>query len=231
MQTLKARLKSYKEKYTDNREQKRYEKLFEEKSQKLFSMDSQKKIIILSSDCVGGRLMKDYRLPCFTPTVNIRFDGEDFLRLCQNPEYYFGMSEIQQSFDKNYAHPVGRCGDIYLYFGHEDDFESGARKWKRGCKLFRKALQGQYEICVIMNDRNEFRQEMVEKFEKLPYKYKVLFTHRPYIDAPHTFYMKGEDKKPYVDTMTDYENSVSLHRRYDRFDFYQWFYEIYQEEA
>jgi uncharacterized protein (DUF1919 family) len=75
-----------------------------------------------------------------------------------------------------------------------------------------------------MNDRNRFREELLERFDKLPYKYKLIFTHKDY-HMDSAFYMEGEDELEFVKTMTLYEHG--LKRRYDRFDFIKWFEEIY----
>lgn len=111
------------------------------------------------------------------------------------------------------------------------DYETGAKKWRRGCKCFARAMKGAHEICVVMTDRNGFAPELVERFEKLSYRYKVLFTHRNYENAPHTFYMKGEDARESVDTITRFEHVLALKRRYERFDFYRWFREIYDRAS
>ena len=80
-----------------------------------------------------------------------------------------------------------------------------------------------------MNDRNGFDDNMVEKFEYLPYTYKILFTHKKYASGC-TFYMKGDENKEFVEIMTNFEGWFTLKRRYDRFDFYQWFYDMYSSE-
>ena len=219
-------IRNIKWKYDEWREMRR-SFLFRDRQENIHGCLSSKKLIILSSDCVGGRLMKDYMLPCYTPTVNIWYTGEDFLKICENPCKYFS-AKIERGGVDSENHPTGIIDDIVLHFGHEKEFEFGARKWKRGCRLYAEALKGDYEICVIMNDRNGFTPDLVKRFENLPYKYKVLFTHCEYENAPHTFCMKGEEKLEYVKTMTLFENMFSLKRRYDRFDFYRWICEIYQ---
>lgn len=212
-------------KYSELRDRCRYY-LLRDKRASLYDRLAEKKLIVLSSDCLGGKLMKDYMLPCYTPTVNIWFTGEDYLKLCEDPQRYFSQ-ELKKGEPDHENHPTGLLDDIVLHFGHEEVFEEGAKKWRLGCRLYERAIKGPHEFCVVMTDRNGFAPELVERFEKLPYRYKVLFTHRPYANAPHTFYMKGEDARECVDTITRFEHVFSLKRRYERFDFYQWFREIY----
>lgn len=222
---MKEKLAKLKSQISERKEEMRYATLFEEKSEILYSIEKQKIIIILSSDCIGGRLMKDYRLPSFTPTVNLGFRAGDYLKLCRNPEHYFTQEITEIKNDS--IHPLAQCDDIFIHFDHETEFESAKKKWKHGCKKYLKAIKEPHEVCLVMTDRNGFEPDMIQQFEELPYHYKVLFTHDKHEEAPHTFYMEGEDNMPYVDIMTKFESVFSLNRRYDRFDFYQWFYEIY----
>lgn len=213
----------------DKKKEKIRHKHFAKKASALFDMHSNKNIIVLSSDCVGGRLMNDYQLPVNTPTVNVWFSDDGFLKICENPTKYFQIPIIMNGLDKK-GHFIGIVDDIVCHFGHETDPEKAKKKWTRGCKQFYRALKSDYEICVIMNDRNDFDDSFVKRFEALPYQHKILFTHKPHPEIPHVFYMKGEDSLPYVKTMTLFENFYSTRRRYDRFDFYHWFLDMLKEE-
>ncbi|MCR4611907.1 MAG: DUF1919 domain-containing protein, partial [Lachnospiraceae bacterium] len=166
-------------KYHEMREEKRHN-VFREKREALSDAlhKSGKKIIILSSDCVGGRIMKDYELPEYTPTVNNWYSSSDFLKICSNPDYYFSQ-KVEYIGEDEHCEPMGRIDDVVVHFGHSSGFDESLKKWEIGCKsYFRAKRKGSYEICVIMNDRNYFEQEFLDLFEKLPYKNKVLFVHR-----------------------------------------------------
>lgn len=188
--------------------------------------ESKKKIIILSSDCTGGRIMRDFGLPEYTPTINNWYSGADFIKICSNPDYYFSQEVEFIGLDEQ-NQPMGKIDDVIVHFGHTAGYEESLKKWQIGCKsYFRTIKKGNYETCIIMNDRNFFNHDLLGLFEKLPYEYKVLFVHRKEWSSPHTFYMSGEDSYDYVDIMTAFESSISTKRRYDRFDFYRWFVEI-----
>lgn len=172
--------------------------------------------------------MNDYRMPVNTPMVNNWYSAKDFLTICKNPEKYFSETLVEEGIDQ-YGACTGRIDDVVIHFGHDHDFEVAAKKWKRGCKQYFRAIKKNHEVVVIMNDRNGFMDEDVARFEALPYEHKVLYTHKPYSNAPHTLYMEGEDNLPYVDMMTNFENPVTLKRRYDRFDYYGMFTNIYKK--
>lgn len=201
---------------------------FAKQASELFDRMNEKgvAIIILSSDCTGGRLMNDYRMPVNTPTVNNFYSADDFLKICENPEKYFSLPVELEGID-NDGNFLGKIDDVVVHLGHEESPEKAVRRWNRGCKQFFRAIKSPHEICVIMNDRNGFKDSDMARFEALPYTYKVIFTHKPYKNAPHSFYMKGEDHLPCVNIITRFESVFSLKRRYDRFDFFhQWFMNI-----
>lgn len=184
---------------------------------------SDKKIIVLSSDCVGGRLMKDYALPSYTPMINNHYSAKDFIKICQNPDYYFSH-EVEFAGYSKHNHPMGRIDDVCVIFGHSSGYEESLKKWKIGCKnYFRAKKTNNYEIIVICNDRNGFMLEDVNGFESLPYKYKVNFVHTKEYLSENSFYMKNEDNFNCVKTMTSFESRFSIKRRYDRYDFYKVF--------
>lgn len=189
-----------------------------QKREMLFQFCHEKKIIIFSNDCVGGRVMKDYGLPCYSPMVNAWYSAEDYIKICEKPLYYFQFALEDCGLDED-NHPLGRLGDVYLHFTHFSNFESAKRRWNRGVKQFYQAYEDNHEFLIIMNDRNFFTDRLVERFENLPYQYKVLFTHVDH-RTPNTFYMKNEDSREFVDIMTNFENLFSCKRRYERFDFF-----------
>lgn len=226
---IKLKLKQLKKKYNESRENARARSLTN-KQEELQKYVRMKKIIILSSDCVGGRLQKDYKMPCYTPTINNWYSADDFIKICLNPDYYFSQEVIFKGYDFE-NHPVGLIDDVEIHFGHCDSYEEGLAKWKIGCKsYFRATKNDNYEICVIQNDRNGFSEEHVDKFEALPYENKVLFVHKRSMKSKNSFYMKNEDKRDCVDTMTRFENWLTIRRRYDRFDFFEWFKNMYVKE-
>lgn len=221
-----------KRKYLANKEHRRHNALqkYREKIDKA-NQNRGRRIIILSSDCVGGRIMKDYELPEYTPTVNNWYSGGDFLKICQNPDYYFSTDVKYGGMDEH-NEPVGIIDDVVVHFGHSSGYDESLKKWQMGCKsYFRSKKKGNYQICVIMNDRNRFESNMIDEFESLPYDKKVLFVHRKDWLTPHSFYMKGEDNCEYVDIMTKFENQFSIYRRYDRFDFCNWFVDMIEDEG
>lgn len=212
--------------YNEIKEYKRNRKLSQMQEALKVAAEKGKKIIVLSNDCTGGRVMKDFSMPSYTPTVNNWYSAADFLKICRNPDYYFSCSIEDAGIDAD-GKFTGKLDDIYIHFGHSSSYQESVKKWKIGCKSYFRARKSNHEICVIMNDRNGFEESLFNDFNSLPYIHKMIFTHKQWKNVPDSFYMDGEDALPYVDVMTRYENKLSTKRRYDRFDFFKWFMEIY----
>lgn len=104
-------------KYNEPRDACKYFRL-RKKRESLHDRLTETSVMVLSSDCVGGRLMKDYLLPCCTPTVNIWFSGEDFLKICEDPQKYLSGA-IARGEPGLENHPTGIVDDVVLHFGHE----------------------------------------------------------------------------------------------------------------
>lgn len=217
-----------KSRYYNAREEKRHS-LLTEKREVLSKAqaESGKKLILLSSDCTGGRLLRDFELPEYTPTVNNWYSGRDFLKICNDPDKYFSCEVVSGGVD-SHNEPIGLIDDVVIHFGHSSGYEESVKKWEIGCKSYFRAIRkGNYQICIIMNDRNGFQENMVNEFDALPYDNKVLFVHRKDWESPNIFYMENEDDLEYVDVMTNFESKLTTRRRYDRFDFYNWFLKMY----
>lgn len=171
--------------------------------------------------------MKDYSLPSYTPMVNNWYSAEDFIKICENPDYYFSIKMLYLGMDEN-GEFIGKIDDVTVHFGHTSSYEEALKKWEIGCKsYFRAKKKDNYEICIIQNDRNGFNDTLIDRFNNLPYSHKIIFVHKKDNSLHDAFYMQGEDNKSYVDVMTQFENKLSIRRRYDRFDFCKWFLEIY----
>lgn len=208
----------------------RDEKYFEEKRKGIKPHLKKKNIILLSNDCVGGMVLKDFGMPSYSPLVNTSLDAADFLKICHKPDKYFSMT-VEEGESKGLNYPVCRCGDLNIFCSHAKDFDEAKRNWDIGCRNYRLALKYNYEISVVMSERFKFQDDMLKEFEELPFKHKVLFTKQSHKGYKSTFYISGEENKEELSSLTDYDGGFSLHRRYERFDFYQWFLEMFDEDS
>lgn len=129
---------------------------------------------VFSNNCLGGVFCHDAGQPFRSPTVNMSFDGYDFMRFLENPQYYFSQ-EIEFFEDAKYKFPLGRIEDVIIYFVHYKTPEEARDAWTR-----RKDRIIWDNLYVIATDQDGmYLPELMERFDKLPYK-KVMFTARAY---------------------------------------------------
>ena len=88
---------------------------------KLYNINKKKHLknkdfTIISSNCVGGIIYHDLGLPFLTPTVNLSFDMNDFVKFVSNLKYYIDKDLIK--LDTNKEYPIGVIEDIKINFIH-----------------------------------------------------------------------------------------------------------------
>lgn len=133
---------------------------------------------IISCNCIGGVMCHDLGLPFKSPTVNLFLSSGDFLTFVENLEYYLSLEVVQDVSHPELTYPVGKVGDLTLYFMHYKTFEEARDKWNAR----RKRVDYQ-KIFVVAQDseisREPYTPELMKRFQALPYE-KVLFSYRDY---------------------------------------------------
>lgn len=171
---------------------------------------------IISSNCNGPLILHDLNLKFLTPTVNLFFFAEDFIKFIENLNYYLEQ-EIISIEKQDYHYPVGKLGDIEVHFVHYKDIEDAKEKWKERCKRLNYK-----NLYIMMTDRDGCTEEIIQRFDNLPYKNKVLFTHKEYKQYTSTFYIKGFENQSSVGDLYQFQNLLGK-KYYDNFDYVKWF--------
>lgn len=170
---------------------------------------------ILSMNCTGGILSHDLGLQFLSPTVNLFFKAEDFIKFCENLEHYIGIDEFVECKDPavigDRTYPIVHLGDLTLFLVHYHSVEEAQEKWNS-----RKKRINWKNIVVLDTDREGMTEELKDRFEKLPYR-KVMFVHKPDMAHPSCFYIKGYEDRDCVGIITD-SNTWDGRRPVDQFD-------------
>lgn len=174
-----------------------------------------KDVSIISMNCTGGILSHDLGLQFKSPTVNLFFRAEDFIKFCENLKYYLAIDEFIECTDpeiiEDRKYPIAYLGDLLVFLVHYNSVEKAQNKWNERKKRIN------WDNIVIMNtDREGMTEELKERFEVLPYR-KVMFTHLP--DEIHSscYYIKGYEKDDCVGIITDHDTWDGK-RPVDQFD-------------
>jgi uncharacterized protein (DUF1919 family) len=172
---------------------------------------------LLASNCNGAFILHDLNLKFNSPTVNLFMYPSDFVKYIKNLEYY---SKCDLKFIKkdDTAYPVGKLDDIEIHFMHYKDENEAERKWRE--RTDRIDFDNMF---IMMTDRDGCSLEDLKEFDKLPYKNKVVFTHKEYPEIKSSVYIKGFENEKNVGNLYSYKNRFTGYKYYDDFDYVEWF--------
>lgn len=144
-----------------------------------------RRVTIISNDCWGGRMCKFYKLPFHSPFVGLFVVGPDYVKLLENPEVLKNDLEffpIEQSKWIDYLKSVGQTShpvahltpEIEIHFLHFPDEPTARSKWERRVRR----IDWQNAI-VKFSQRDICDDDLICRFDRLPYAEKVCFTTHP----------------------------------------------------
>lgn len=100
---------------------------------------------------------------------------------------------------------------------HYKTEEDAKLKWEERTKRINKE-----NLFIMMTDSDGCTEEIIQRFDKLPYKNKVLFTNKEYNKYSCTYYIKGFEEQECVGHLFQFKNIVG-EKYYDDFDYVKWF--------
>ena len=176
-----------------------------------------KTMTVFSSNCNGGYMLHDLGCPFNSPTVNIGFYPEQYFKFLNNPEKYLSAELVDtQLMDGKFW--VGQLNDITVRVGHYSSFSEAQKAWKRRAK--RVNMDNVY---IVMTDKDGCTYEHIKQFDELPYKNKVIFTHRKYEEFSSAFYIQGFENENEVGILSDWKPQFWKRRWLDDFDSVRFF--------
>ena len=168
---------------------------------------------IISSNCNGEYIYYDMKLRFLSPTINLSFDMNDYVKLLENLPWYMEQP-ITPYQDGRFDYPCGMLGDIEIRFNHYKTFEEAVAKWEE-----RKRRINWDNLYIIAIDGDNCTEESLHRFDDLPYRHKVIFTHLPRPDIRSAFYLKGFEDQPGVGVALYFKKQFLVRRYLDDFDY------------
>lgn len=153
---------------------------------------------IICQCCVGGVIYHDLGMQFLSPTINLAFDGPDFVKFCSDLPKYLN-TELVEHLTNEVPYPVGRLDDVEIRFVHYKSFEEAKKRWEDRCKRinFNKIL-------IMAHDRDGMNSaECMAAFHELPYK-KIMYTAKEYKQYPWARYCPSFKQHHCVGVMTGY---------------------------
>lgn len=171
---------------------------------------------IISNNCVAGVIYHDLGLRFNSPTINLYFKADDFLRFAEDLERYLSL-EVEK-VDSSLPYPVGRIGDVQLFFMHYKSFDEAKAKWEE-----RSQRVDFNNLFFIMTEKEGCTLSIAEEYDRLPYKHKVLFTHIPMPELKSAYCLHGFENERELGIVTDPKEGFWRRRYIDDFDYVRFF--------
>lgn len=168
---------------------------------------------IIASNCIGTFMYYDMKMQFRSPTINLSFEMNDYVRFLENLHWYIEQPVVPYE-DERFDYPCGMIGDIEIRFNHYKTFEEAAAKWAE-----RKKRIDWDNLFVIGIDGDDCTYESIRRFDALPYKNKVIFTHKPCPEFPAVYYLPGFENLSGIGQATDFKKQFLIRRYMDAFDY------------
>mgnify|MGYP004484061175 FL=1 len=210
MKSIKDIIKNHLQNYINKKNRKR-----------LYNM----KPTIIASNCTGGFIYHWLGLQFQSPFINLYMTPDDFLKALENFEIFIN-TPIKKFINNTYDYPVGiGAFNTKIHFMHYNTFDEAIKKWEE-----RKKRIDMDNMCVILSNWGGERIDQLERFEKLPFKNKVVFTDKEYPKYKSSFYLHGYRCSNGKNGNVYATQKISGKRFIDQFDYVQMLNRIIEKE-
>ncbi|MEG2365916.1 MAG: DUF1919 domain-containing protein [Alistipes sp.] len=173
---------------------------------------------IFTNNCIGGVVAHDLRMPFHAPTVNLFFEPiTDFVAYLAHLPYYM-TCELEACKMAGYECPAGilrgngaDIPDIHICFLHYHTFDEAREKW-----VARTARIKLDRLCILF-EVPQLTEEILARFERLPYINKQILTYEKEWNHPQVYTMRGLERFT-SGRILDYRG-LSGQRYLDEFDY------------
>lgn len=173
-----------------------------------------KNFSIICNNCNAGMIYHDFGISFMTPTINLYMFPEDYVKFCENLDYYLKQELIE--CESRYNFPMGKLDDVEICFDHAKNFHEAKKGWDR-----RKQRIQWDNIFLMFSEFRGCTYQLLQRFDALPYP-KVVFTAFPYAEIRSAVYMPDYSKYQYVGFLGAVRN-LKWQREYEQyFDIVKW---------
>ena len=151
---------------------------------------------IISNNCFGGCIAKDYHMEFCSPTINLKILPEEFPKFCANIRHYMDaeLVEYTELSDEHKAYcehmfgyvpmeyPMGLIDDILVVFQHYESFAESKECWDK-----RKARVDFNDMCYFLHAKNETYADCVKEFLALNLPHSEAVTEGFDVEGAHRF--------------------------------------------
>ena len=192
-----------------------------------------KDISLICSNCTGGIIYHWLGLKFNSPFINLYMTGEEYIKALENWKEFLDAEIVEDtSADETYPVGIGYSG-IKIHFMHYVTFDEALKKWNQ------RKVRIKSDNIAFMFTNYAGGYTLLERFDRLPFQHKVVFTDEKYPDIKSAVYLKGfkrfcklyrKFKKNGVPNIWMTQNLITGKRFIDQFDYVSWFNSITEDE-
>ena len=140
---------------------------------------------LVCSNCFGGIFYHWLGMQFKSPFINLFLSNEDFIKALSHWNEFLAQPLIED-FHAGKSYPVGIGYDgIRVEFQHYTDFASANEKWEE------RKLRIIPDKTIFMLTNWGGVKSVVEQFDSLPLKNKIIFTDKPFPECRSAVWLKG----------------------------------------
>jgi uncharacterized protein (DUF1919 family) len=154
-----------------------------------------KDFTIIGNNCFTGGIYHKFGLKYTSPTIWTYIFPEEYLQLIGNLDWYLKQPLEFTAVSKHLMaqkqletrkYPIGLLGgDVEVHFMHYKTEKEALEKWN--ARIKRVNLNN---LFVVFSDGAEFKKELLEKYEKMPYTHKIFFSSKPIGNGKSTVFIR-----------------------------------------
>lgn len=130
---------------------------------------------IVCNNCLGGIISNDLGMKFCSPFVNLWIPGEHYIEILKDIMHLSKYS-IEEVSHNSSRYPIGVLNKKWeLHFMHYKSFDEAVHKWRE--RVERMDIKNMY---VILVETSSVKYDDMVEFDKLPFKNKILITHKYY---------------------------------------------------
>lgn len=198
----------------DKIQKKRRKKYFKKTKERLHNRD----FTLISNNCNGCVLLHELGMRFNSQFVNLSLSAPDYIKYLEDFDKYNEMPLKFVEPDAKKGYPIGNLDDLTILFVHYKTNEEAQIKWEE-----RKQRINKKNLFIIFTCQDGYNEEIMERFDRLSFPNKVMFTNKQYPQFKSAFFCKDYENKSDVYMFLDFKNHFTVKRRYDVFDFVSWF--------
>lgn len=180
---------------------------------------------ILTNNCVGGIMYHDLGLEFLSPTINLFMNVREFLLFLEQLDAFLAL-DVEDITTQTDTYPIGllrksETESVRLNFMHYQSFAQAREKWNaRKKRLRRDNIYIVLEYPGVNADKAE-AEEILARFEALPYAHKRLLTGCPAMQGPEVEHLPVYDAafRPGKALIYKSPRLFSVRRYLDDFDY------------